>query len=310
MRPVQLALVVAGVALLLVAPFLVYPLFLVKLLCFALFACAYNLMVGAAGLMSFGHAAFFGGAAYIAAHAAKVWAFPFELALLTGAAVAAAMGFVFAVVSLRQQGLFFAMITLALAQLVYFGALRLPFTNSEDGIQAVPRGYLLGFIDLNGPLAMYYTTAGIFLLGYLAVRRIVDSPFGRVLSAIRENEARAVSLGYHVERYKMLAFVLSAALSGLAGATKAIAFQFASLQDVHWVTSGDVIVMTMLGGMGTLFGPVVGAAVIVSLEEFLAQAGVPILPIVGAILIACVLLLRRGIVGELEHVLRRRSDRA
>lgn len=202
------------------------------------------------------------------------------------------------------------MITLALAQLVYFAALRLPFTNAEDGIQAVPRGYLFGLLDLNAPLSMYYTTAGIFLLVLFAVRRVIDSPFGRVLAGIRENEARVISLGFHAERYKTLAFVLSAALSGLAGATKAIAFQFASLQDVHWVNSGDVIVMTMLGGVGTLIGPVVGAAIIVSLEEFLAQVDVPALPIIGAILIACVLLLRRGMVGELEHVLRRRTRRA
>jgi branched-chain amino acid transport system permease protein len=299
---VRAVLITAGIAILLVAPHLFYPIFLMKLLCFALFACAFNLMVGPAGLLSFGHAAFFGSAAYVAAHTAKVWGFPFEAAVLSGMAVAAVIGLIFGIISIRQQGLFFAMITLALAQMIYFLAVQLPFTHSEDGIQSVPRGHLFGVIDLNRPLAMYYTVAGIFLIGYVFIYRVVHSPFGRVLTAIRENQPRAVSLGYRVEDFKLVALVLSAGLSGLAGATKAIAFQFASLTDVHWVTSGDVILMTLLGGIGTMFGPVVGAVVIVSLDEFLAESGIPILPIIGATFMLCILLFPNGIVGEVKRL--------
>jgi len=299
------ALMALGLAAVLAAPFYFYPLFLIKVLCFGLFACAFNLLMGSVGLLSFGHAAFYGTAAYIAAHSAKLWGFPFEAAILSGVAAAAVLGLVFGYVSIRQQGLFVAMITLALAQLVYFLALQLPFTHSEDGIQGVPRGHLLGVIDLNDPKAMYYTVVAIFLFGYAMIRRIVHSPFGQILTAIRENPARATSLGYKIEDYKLAAFVLSAAFSGLAGAAKAIAFQFASLSDVHWTLSGEVMLMTLLGGSGTMFGPVVGALLVVSLDEFLAETGLPIQAVIGAIFIACVLLFRRGIVGEVNRLLGR-----
>lgn len=293
-----------GLAVLVVAPYFFYPLFLVKVLCVSLFACAFNLLMGSAGLLSFGHAAFYGTAAYIAAQAAKVWGFPFEAAVASGVGAATLLGVIFGYVSSRQQGLYVAMVTLALAQMVYFLALQLPFTHSEDGIQGVPRGWLFGLIDLNDPKAMYYTVAVIFVFGYCVIRRIVHSPFGEVLNAIRENPARATSLGYRIEDYKLVAFILSAALSGLAGATKAIAFQFASLTDVHWTLSGEVILMALLGGVGTIFGPVVGAVIVISLDEFLAESGLPIQAIIGVIFICCVLLFRRGIVGEIERLLK------
>ncbi len=301
----RLLLVIVGLAILAVAPFVFYPLFLIKLLCMCLFACAFNLVVGSAGLLSFGHAAFFGGAAYIAAQAAKVWGLPFEAAIVAGVAFSSVLGVIFGYVSIRQQGLFFAMITLALAQMIYFLALQLPFTHSEDGIQSVPRGHLFGLIDLNNPFAMYFTVAGVFVISYAIIHRVIHSPFGQILNAIRENPARATSLGYRIDDYRLVAFVLSAAFSGLAGSLKAISFQFASLADVHWTLSGDVILMTLLGGMGTTFGPVVGAAVVLSLDEFLADKGLPTQAIIGAIFIACVLLFRRGIVGELSRFLRR-----
>lgn len=304
-KTARTALTLLGLALLVAAPFFFYPLDLVKFLCFALFACAFNLLMGTAGLLSFGHAAFYGSAAYIAAHAAKVWGFPFEAAVLSGVATATLLGVVFGYVSIRQQGLFVAMITLALAQMIYFLALQLPFTHSEDGIQGVPRGYLLGIVDLNDPYAMYYTVAAVFVFGYALIHRIVHSPFGEILAAIRENPARATSLGYRIEDYKLVAFVLSAAISGLAGSVKAIAFQFASLTDVHWITSGDVILMTILGGVGTTFGPVVGAFVVIALDVALAEAGLPTQAIIGVIFICCVLLFRRGIVGELNRLLSR-----
>jgi branched-chain amino acid transport system permease protein len=300
-RQLTLALVGTGLVIILVAPYLFYPLFLIKVICFCLFACAYNLAKGTAGLLSFGHAAFFGGAAYIAAHSAKVWGFPFELAVLAGTAGAGVLGLAFGVISIRRHGIYFTMITLALAQLVYFAALQAPFTHSEDGIQDVPRGYLFGAIDLTSSFAMYYTSAAIFIAGYLIIWRIIHSPFGKVLEAIRDDAPRALSLGYDIDRFRLLAFVLSAALSGLAGATKAIAFQFASLTDVHWATSGDVILMVLVGGVGTTFGPVVGAIVIVSLDEFLADSGLPIQPIIGTIFVLCILLFRSGIVGTIEQ---------
>jgi len=287
-----------GIVLLIVAPFFVYPVFLIKLLCMALFACAFNLLIGGGGLLSFGHAAFFGSAAYIAAHTAKVWGFPFEAAIIAGTAIAAALGLLFGVIAIRRQGLYFAMITLALAQAIYFLALRLPFTHSEDGIQAVPRGWLFGLIDLRGNLAMYYTTAAIFLLGYLLVWRVWKSPFGQVLRAIKENQPRAISLGYNVDRYKLLNFILSAALSGLAGATKAIALGLATLSDVNWQTSGDVVLMVLLGGLGTLFGPVVGAVITVTMDDYLAGIGIPVPVVIGAIFVTIILLFRRGVVGE------------
>jgi len=287
-------------AMLVVAPLVgVYPVFLMKALCFALFACAFNLLLGFGGLLSFGHAMFLGTAGYICAHVAKVWGWPPEAAILAGTGASALLGVVTGALAIRRQGIYFAMITLALAQMIFFFYLQAPFTHGEDGIQAVPRGMLFGFIDLSNTLAMYYVVLVIFLAGFLLIYRIVNSPFGQVLKAIRENEPRAVSLGYDAERYKLLAFVLSAALSGLAGATKAIVFQLASLTDAHWTMSGEVVLMTLLGGMGTIFGPVVGAFAIVGLESYLASFGQWVTVITGVIFVVCVLAFRRGIVGEL-----------
>ena len=295
-------LVATGVmaALLVVAPWAgFYPVFLMKALCFALFACAFNLLIGYGGLLSFGHAMFFGSASYVCAHAAKVWGLTPELAILAGTFVSLLLGLGAGLLAIRRQGIYFAMITLALAQMVFFFYLQTPFTHGEDGIQAVPRGRLFGVIDLDRPLAMYYVVLVVFLAGFLLIRRVVHSPFGQVLKAIRENEPRAISLGYDADRYKLLAFLLSATLAGLAGATKAIVFQLASLTDVHWTMSGEVVLMTLLGGMGTLFGPVVGAFVIISLENYLAVFGQWVTVITGAIFVICVLAFRRGIVGEL-----------
>ena len=291
------------------APFLIYPNFGMQLLCFALFACAFNLLIGFGGLLSFGHAMFFGMGSYLAAHSALVWGFPIEAAILAGAATSAALGVVTGLIAIRRQGIYFAMITLALAQMVYFFCLRAPFTGGENGINAVPRSRLLGVVDLNQPLAMYYFVFAIFVAGFLLIHRIIHSPFGQVLKAIRENEPRAVSLGYRTERYKLAAFVLSAALAGLAGATKAIGFQLASLTDVHWGRSGEVVLMTLLGGMGTVFGPVVGAVVIISMQLYLAELGSWVTIAQGLIFVFCVLAFRRGIVGEVEAWLRRRAAR-
>ena len=296
-----------GLAAGLVAPFLLYPVFLMKVLCFALFACAFNLLIGYAGLLSFGHAAFFGGAAYVTAHAAKVWGLPPELSILLGAASAAVLGLAFGALAIRRQGIYFAMITLALSQMVFFLALQLKFTGGEDGIQGVPRGQLFGLFDLNQPLVMYYFVLAVFLFGFAVIWRTVHSPFGQVLKAIRENEPRAVSLGYRTERYKLLAFVLSATLAGLAGGVKALVFQLASLTDVQWQMSGEVVLMTLLGGMGTLFGPVVGAGVVVTLQSYLAGTNLPVPVVIGAIFVVCVLLFRRGIVGEALHRFAKRS---
>jgi branched-chain amino acid transport system permease protein len=281
----------------LASPFLLYPVFLMKALCMALFACAFNLLIGYVGLLSFGHAAFFGGAAYITADTVKVWGLPPELGILAGVAVAAAMGAVFGWLAIRRQGIYFAMITLAFAQMVYFFAVEAPFTGGEDGIQGVPRGHLLGLIDLNDTLTMYYFVLAVFLFGFAVVARTIASPFGQVLKAIRENEPRAVSLGYRAEHYKLLVFVLSAALTGLAGSTKALAFQFAALTDVDWTTSGEVVLMTLLGGVGTILGPVAGAFVVVTMENYLAQTGSWVTVIEGLVFVACVLTFRRGIVG-------------
>ncbi len=287
-------------AALVVAPFVgIYPVFLMKALCFALFACAFNLLIGFGGLLSFGHAMFLGSAGYVSAHAAKVWGFPPELAILAGTAAAALLGVVSGALAIRRQGIYFAMITLALAQMIFFFCLQAPFTHGEDGIQAVPRGRLFGFLDLSHTLTMYYVVLAIFLAAFLLIHRVIHSPFGNVLKAIRENEPRAISLGYDAERYKLLAFVLSATLSGLAGATKAIVFQLASLTDVHWTMSGEVVLMTLLGGMGTIFGPVVGAFTIIGLENYLAGFGQWVTVITGTIFVVCVLAFRRGIVGEL-----------
>ena len=291
----------------LAAPFLIYPVLAMKLLCFALFACAFNLLLGYVGLLSFGHAAFFGGAAYITGHVVKVWGFPPLVGILAGTLFAMVLGAVFGKLAIRRQGIYFAMITLALAQIIYFFSLQLPFTGGENGLQGIPRGQLLGFIDLSQPLAMYYTVFAIFMIGFLVIYRTIHSPFGQVLTAIRENEPRAISLGYNVERFKLMAFILSATLAGTAGATKAIVFQFASLTDVHWPMSGEVVLMTLLGGMGTLFGPVVGATAIVAMYNELSSMGSWIDVIIGGIFVVCVLIFRRGIVGELARLLRSRS---
>jgi len=296
---------IALFALLVVAPAVLYPLFLMQALCFALFACAFNLLLGFGGLLSFGHAMFLGMAGYLSAYAAKVWGFPPEAAILTGTATATLLGVVAGLIAIRRQGIYFAMITLALAQMVYFFCLQAPFTGGEDGIQTGPRGKLLGLLPLDG-LSMYYTVLVIFAFGFFLIHRIVHSPFGQVLKAIRDNEPRAVSLGYRTERYKLAAFIMSAALSGLAGATKAIVFQQASLTDVHWTMSGEVVLMTLVGGLGTVFGPVVGAFVIVGMESYLSQLGAWFTIAEGVIFVACVLLFRRGIIGELEAWLRRR----
>ncbi|HKX03717.1 MAG TPA: branched-chain amino acid ABC transporter permease [Methylomirabilota bacterium] len=290
---------------LVVGPFVVYPVFLMKALCFALFACAFNLLIGYGGLLSFGHAAYLGSAGYVTAHAAKVWGWPPELAILAGTGAAAGLGVVIGALAIRRQGIYFAMITLALAQMLYFFFLQAPFTGGEDGIQAVPRGVLLGLVDLRNPLAMYFTVLAVFLGGFLLIYRTIHSPFGQVLKAIRENEPRALSLGYGADQYKLIAFVLSAALSGLAGGTKAIVFQLASLTDVHWTMSGEVVLMTLLGGLGTVFGPVVGAVIVIGLESYLAQLGAWVTVVQGAIFVLCVLAFRRGVVGELAHLLRK-----
>ncbi len=289
---------------LIVAPAVIYPLFLMKALCFALFACAFNLLIGYVGLLSFGHALFFGWASYISAHAAKVWGFPPELAVLTATAGAAALGFVAGAIAIRRQGIYFAMVTLALAQMMYFFAVQAPFTGGEDGIQSVPRGKLFGFLNLADQMTMYTFVAIVFLLCFLLIYRIIHSPFGEVLKAIRENEPRAISLGYKTDRYKLAAFVLSAALTGVAGGTKALVFQLASLTDVNWPMSGEVVLMTLLGGLGTVFGPVVGAFIIIAMQNYLAAFGQWVLVIQGVIFVTCVMLFRRGIVGEIASLLR------
>jgi branched-chain amino acid transport system permease protein len=301
-RTLYLALLVVG----LVAPFVVYPVFLMKAICFALFACAYNLLIGFVGLISFGHATFFGIAAYVTGHAAKAWGLPTEIAILAGVAAAAALGVVFGWLAIRRQGIYFAMITLALAQMVYFFCVQAPFTHGEDGIQAIPRGELLGILDLNNQLVLYYFIFFVFVLAFALILRIVHSPFGQVLKALRENETRAVSLGYQADHYKLLAFVLSAALSGLAGALITIVFQLAALNNVHWHLSGEVVLMTLLGGMGTVLGPVVGAFLLVAIQNYFAQVGAWSTVIQGAIFIVCVLVFRRGIVGEIDAWRRRR----
>jgi branched-chain amino acid transport system permease protein len=283
-----------------VAPFAgIYPVFIMKALCFALFACAFNLLLGFGGLLSFGHAMFLGTAGYVTAHAAKEWGVTPEVAIVAGTAASGILGAVVGALTIRRQGIYFAMITLAIAQMMYFFYLQAPFTHGEDGIQGVPRGHLFGLIDLAQPLAMYYTVLVVFIAAFALIVRIIHSPFGQVLKAIRENEPRTVSLGYDADRYKLLAFVLSATLAGLAGALKAIVFQLASLTDVYWTMSGEVVLMTLLGGMGTIFGPVVGAFVIAALENYLAGFGEWVTIITGVIFVVCVLAFRRGIVGEL-----------
>src|SRR5215472_5802310 len=294
----------AMLAFFLVAPLVAYPIFLMKVMCFGLFACAFNLLIGYGGLVSFGHAMFLGTAGYASAHAAKVWGFPPEFAILFGTACSAALGLVTGLLAIRRQGIYFAMITLALAQMVYFFYLQAPFTGGEDGIQAVPRGKLFGLIDLHNQWAMYSVVLAVFVGGFLLIHRTVHSPFGQVLKAIRENESRALSLGYDVNRYKLLAYVLSATLAGLAGATKALVFELASLTDVHWTMSGEVVLMVLLGGLGTVFGPIVGAVIIVGMQNYLASFGEWVTVIQGVIFVFCVLLFRRGVVGEIAHLFR------
>ena len=291
-------------AIFVVAPMFAYPVFVMKVLCFALFACAFNLLIGYVGLLSFGHALFFGWASYISAHAAKVWGLSPELAILAGTATAAVLGIVVGAVAIRRQGIYFAMITLALAQMMYFFAVQAPFTHGEDGIQAVPRGRLFGVIDLANQTNMYITVLVIFLVCFLLIYRIINSPFGEVLQAIRENEPRAISLGYQVDRYKLMAFVLSATFAGVAGATKALVFQLASLTDVDWPMSGEVVLMTLVGGLGTVFGPAAGALFMVTLENYLTTIGQWVFVVQGVIFVVCVMVFRRGIVGEIAHLTR------
>ena len=299
-RPVSQRIPVAILVLVVAAaPWLIYPVFAMKALCFALFACAFNLLIGYVGLLSFGHALFFGGASYASAHAALAWGWPPELAVLFSVLVSAALGLLVGAIAIRRQGIYFAMITLALAQMFYFFCLRAEFTGGENGIQAVPRGHLAN------TYVMYYFVAAVFLVAFAVIFRIIHSPFGQVLKAVRENEPRAISLGYKTDHYKVIAFVLSAGLAGLAGGTKAIVFQLASLTDVHWGMSGEVILMTLIGGIGTIFGPVVGAVFFVTLENYLAQLGSWVQVVQGVIFVICVIAFRRGIVGELARVLKR-----
>jgi branched-chain amino acid transport system permease protein len=291
----------------LTAPFYAYPVFVMDLLCFALFACAFNLLLGYAGLLSFGHAAFFGGAAYITGFVTKEWGFPPLLGILTGTGFTLVLGTIFGFLAIRRQGIYFAMVTLALAQIIYFLALQLPFTGGENGLQGIPRGELFGFIDLSQPLIMYYFVFAIFLIGFGIIHRTIHSPFGEVLQAIRENEPRALSLGYDVDRFKLLAFVISATLAGLAGATKAIIFQFASLTSAHWQTSGEVILMTLVGGLGTVFGPVIGAITVGALSHELSAFGSWVQVILGTVFVVCVMVFRRGIVGEFLRLIGRKQ---
>jgi branched-chain amino acid transport system permease protein len=311
------------VALFAAAPFVAYPVFLMQVLCFALFACAFNLLIGYVGLVSFGHALYFGFAGYLSAYVAKYGtiSFPFwfgkliwlsiplpaqspALAVLVGTVTAAVLGIIAGGIAIRRQGIYFAMITLALAQMMYFFALRAPFTGGEDGIQAVPRGRLFGYFDLSNEMTMYVFVLVVVLAAFLLIYRIINSPFGEVLKAIRENEQRTISLGYNTDRYKLVVFVLSATLAGLAGSLKALVFQLASLTDVHWTMSGDVLLMTLLGGLGTVFGPVVGAFAVIAMQNYLAPFGQWVLVIQGVIFVVCVLLFRRGIIGELAAFLR------
>ncbi|KJZ30444.1 ABC transporter permease [Paracoccus sp. S4493] len=295
---IKAVILLAMLGFLLLVPMFLYPIFLMKILCFALFAAGFNLLLGYTGLLSFGHAAFFGGGAYFTAHAVKVWGLSPELGILVGVAGAAGLGLIMGLIAIRRQGIYFAMITLALSQMFFFFCLQAAFTNGEDGIQSVPRGTFLGMLDLSNQINMYYFVLGVFLAGMLAIWRIINSPFGMILKSIRENEARATSLGYTVARYKLAAFVMSAAIAGLAGSVKSLVFQFATLTDVGWQMSGEVILMTLLGGIGTLIGPVIGAGLVVTLQNYLATSPLPVTVITGVVFMVCVLLFRRGLVGE------------
>lgn len=291
--------------LLLIAPYVLYPVFIMKILCFALFASALNLLLGFGGLLSFGHAAFFGSASYVTAHAAKVWGLTPEVSILLGTVAAAFLGLVIGALAIRRQGIYFAMVTLAFAQMIFFFALQAPFTGGEDGIQAVPRGNLFGFIPLANDMTLYFVVLAIVFGGLLVIYRIIHSPFGQVLKAIRDNEPRSISLGYKVNRYKLAVFVMSATLAGMAGATKALVFQLASLTDVYWSMSGEVVLMTLLGGMGTIFGPFVGAAVIVTMQNYFASFGAWVTVLQGTIFVVSVLLFREGIIGVLSRWLKK-----
>ncbi len=293
-------------ALLTIVPFqgFVYDLFMMKVFCFAIFAASLNLLLGFAGLLSFGHAAFFGTGAYITAYVMKEWGLTPELGLICGVLCSTALGYVFGALAIRRQGIYFAMITLALAQVIYFLATQVPFTNGEDGIQGVPRGKLLGLIELSSSTHMYYFALIVFILAFFMIKRIVSSPFGQVMKSIRENEPRAISLGYDVNRYKLIAFTLSAGLAGLGGGLKSLVLQLASLSDVFWHTSGEAVLMTILGGIGTLWGPVAGAAVIINLQNYLANLGGWSTITTGAIFVICVLAFRRGIIGEIAYRLK------
>src|SRR3569623_1597702 len=292
--------------LLLIEPFTsIYPFFVMQALCFALLACAFNLLIGYGGLLSFGHAMFMGTAGYCSAHALKVWALPPELGILVGIASAFGLSLITGFISIRRQGIYFSMITLALSQLLYFIYLQAPFTHGEDGIQGIPQGHMFGLFDLSQPTVLYYVVLVGFLAGFLLIFRIINSPFGEVLKAIRENEPRAISLGYRTDQYKFLAFVLSGTLAGFAGALKVFVFQLASLTDVHWTMSGEVVLMTLVGGLGTIFGPVVGAFAIIAMQQYLAGVGQWVTVIQGGIFVACVLTFRRGVVGEVAHYFRR-----
>lgn len=308
MKPPRLARP-AGYALLvlvgLVAPFVVYPVFAMNVLCFALFASAFNLLLGYAGLLSFGHAAFLGSAGYVTGYVCKVWGWPPEAGLLAGTALSTGLGFVIGSLAIRRAGITFAMITMSFAQLIFFIAVQWKWTGGEDGLQGIPRGKLFGLVDLSQNLPMYYFVYAVLLAGFVVIYRAIHSPFGQVLRSIRENEPRALSLGYDVDRYKLLAFVLSAGLSGLAGSTKALVFQLATLSDVDWHMSGEVVLMTLLGGMGTVMGPSVGALLVITLQNQLTEVGSWVPVITGVIFVVTVLAFRRGIVGELQALAKR-----
>ena len=282
-----------------------YPFFVMQGLCFALLACAFNLLIGYGGLLSFGHAMFLGTAGYVAAHALKVWGVTPELGILIGTAAAAGVAVITGLIAIRRQGIYFAMITLALSQLLFFVYLQTPFTHGEDGIQGIPQGMLFGIFDLSKPTTLYYVILAGFLFGFLVIYRAINSPFGEVLKAIRENEPRAISLGYKAEQYKLMAYILSGTLAGLAGSLKVFVAQNASLTDVHWTMSGEIVLMTLVGGLGTIYGPVVGAFVIIAMQQYLAGFGQWVTVIQGVIFVICVLTFRRGIIGEIAHLFRR-----
>jgi branched-chain amino acid transport system permease protein len=301
----MVAFVIMAVLLAIVPVSGLYPYFVMQALCFALFACAFNLLIGYSGLLSFGHAMFLGTGGYVAAHALKVWGVSPEIGIALGVIGAAALSVVTGLIAIRRQGIYFAMITLALSQLLYFIYLQTPFTHGEDGIQGIPQGRMFGFLDLSNTTTLYYVVTAIFLLAFLLIYRAINSPFGEVLKSIRENEQRAISLGYKTDHYKFLAFVLSGSLAGLAGALKVFVAQNASLTDVHWTMSGEVVLMTLVGGLGTVFGPVVGAFVIIAMQQYLAGFGQWVTVIQGAIFVICVLTFRRGIIGEIAHIFKR-----